>query len=116
MWHWFFFPQVTANDLVLVMFHIHDSRRTGNPGNDWSSHTMSEDSCDRDNDSDFVFEPVSNLSYVVFSINIRRTCDAFDVPFDERLLDSLVPLADKKFAGFVDRVGILSTILLCSRL
>ena len=53
---------------------------------------------------DVPFQPVRNGEVILFSINIRRTCEAFGIPFDSLLQQEVQSFSPKKYAAVVDKV------------
>ena len=55
-------------------------------------------------DPEAPFQPVRNGEVVLFSINIRRTCEAFGIPLDDNLQKEFQSFSLKTYAAVVDKV------------
>ena len=53
---------------------------------------------------DAPFQPVRNGEVVLFSINIRRTCEAFGIPLDDNLQKEFQSFSLKTYVAVVDKV------------
>ena len=60
---------------------------------------------------DLLFEPVENGTVVVLSINMAKTCEAFDIPYDLELQEEFRALEVKSYVAVIDRVNIRSSIM-----
>lgn len=55
-------------------------------------------------ETDSPFDPVRNGDLVLFSINLPKTCEAFDLPYDHILQQEAQALSLRKYVAVVDKV------------
>lgn len=55
-------------------------------------------------ETDSPFDPVRNGDLVLFSINMPKTCEAFDLPYDHIFQKEAQALSLRKYVAVVDKV------------
>lgn len=55
-------------------------------------------------ETDSPFDPVRNGDLVLFSVNLPKTCEAFDLPYDHILQQEAQALSLRKYVAVVDKV------------